>query len=105
MTPTFKPSRPCCTTINGMAAVVTDGELYPCLQAANDHSACSCSECPWFAWCAGGCPALGALAHGGDMLAPDPTSCEFFHNGWPERFAQALAPWHCLNPPTEIPIT
>lgn len=57
----------------------------------------SCTDCRWLTWCAGGCPALSALTHNGDMLMPDPCSCEFFDGDWSQRFADALSRWHCLS--------
>lgn len=57
----------------------------------------SCAECPWVTWCAGGCPALSALTHEGDMLMPDPCSCEFFEGRWAQRFTDVLPHWRCLK--------
>lgn len=56
-----------------------------------------CGACPWLQYCAGGCPALAMLYSGGDHLAPDRAACMFFKGGWPQRIAQALPGWRCLN--------
>lgn len=130
----FKESRPCCSTANGMVAVGADGQVYPCMQSSgwfdahgislgNVHEQglgailqegpyCQmvhatvgdrlahqgeCAACPWLQHCAGGCPALAMLFSGGDHLAPDRAACMFFKGGWPQRIAQALPGWRCLN--------
>lgn len=130
----FKESRPCCSTANGMVAVGADGQVYPCMQSSgwfdahdislgNVHEQglgailqegpyCQmvhatvgdrlahqgeCAACPWLQHCAGGCPALAMLYSGGDYLAPDRAACMFFKGGWPQRIAQALPGWRCLN--------
>ena len=36
---TFKESRPCCATINGMVAVAADGQVYPCMQCSGTMAA------------------------------------------------------------------
>ncbi|MGN0261349.1 MAG: ATP-binding cassette domain-containing protein [Eggerthellaceae bacterium] len=69
-----------------------------CRKAGDGPWPCSCADCRWLTWCAGGCPALAMLASGGDFLAPDVFTCEFFNGGWPERIARALPGWTCQNP-------
>lgn len=68
------------------------------LQARIDAQPQTCIDCQWLTWCAGGCPAMGALANDGDMLTPDPYNCAFFNDGWIGRYVKALAPWRCLSP-------
>lgn len=166
-TKSFKTSRPCCATVNGMPAIGSDGQLYPCLQCSGYYNAhgiflgnalesgllpllqggayyqnahatvaqkvqhqqerdqrdagcqeaerqeagcqeteCqeagtskpSCATCQWLTWCGGGCPALSTLFNDGDYLAPDPTCCAFFLQGWPQRFQEALPGWRNLTP-------
>ncbi len=67
------------------------------LQAQIDTKSQTFINCQWLAWCAGGCFAMGGLAHNGDMLTPEPYSCVFFNDGWMQRYVKALVPWRCLT--------
>ncbi|MGN0806789.1 MAG: radical SAM protein [Candidatus Coproplasma sp.] len=56
-----------------------------------------CAECSHITYCRGGCRALGALTHNGDLRAPDLWKCYFFENGYAEKCEQALAPYKNLT--------
>lgn len=45
-----------------------------------------CADCPHAAHCCGGCRAMGVGADGTDFFRPDPRVCEFYKNGWSEKF-------------------
>ena len=88
-------------------AHATVADMLAHLQAQIDTKSQTFINCQWLAWCAGGCLAMGGLAHNGDMLTPDPYSCVFFNDGWMQRYVKALVPWRCLTlcfEPTNISI-
>lgn len=88
-------------------AHATVADMLAHLQAQIDTKSQTFINCQWLAWCAGGCLAMGGLAHNGDMLTSDPYSCVFFNGGWIQRYVKALVPWRCLTlclEPTNISI-
>ena len=59
-----------------------------------------CSNCKYYRWCAGGCPALGGLYSPKrfDLLSRDITKCIFFENGWYHKVAETLDGWENKTP-------
>ena len=54
-----------------------------------------CRECPYRNVCLGGCRAAGMLAHPGDILAIDESTCAIFRDGWLQKIVakvKALRP-------------
>lgn len=53
---------------------------------ARRHHNEKCMKCEYFDMCCGGCPALGFLSSGGDILGVDKSKCLFFEGGYYDRF-------------------
>jgi radical SAM protein with 4Fe4S-binding SPASM domain len=63
------------------------------------HSPEKCGSCPYWALCAGGCPAL-AMGLSGSMLGSDPVKCAFFTGGYLEKVRdifQGEDGWLCVD--------
>ena len=56
-----------------------------------------CGNCDYFEYCCGGCRAI-ALALTNNKMAPDPSKCFFFENGYYDKIANILDGWKNLSP-------
>ena len=54
-----------------------------------DHND-KCKKCEHFYKCLGGCPALGYINTDGDILGIDNWKCDFYENGYEEKFKKLL---------------
>lgn len=68
------------------------------VRSVRDDPQNPCGRCPWFALCAGGCPAL-ALACVGSATGYDPLKCAFFRGGYLHRLQELFtgAGWTCTD--------
>ncbi len=51
-----------------------------------------CSTCKYFEYCCGGCRAI-ALALTNNKMAPDPSKCFFYENGYYDKIVQTMEGW------------
>ena len=55
-----------------------------------------CAACKYFTRCQGGCPVLSILTNQ-SPLAPDQFKCDFFENGYYERYQDAKRKWESTD--------
>lgn len=85
---------------DGLKSILQSGKYLDCVcQTIGDRMAKNgkCGKCPYIESCLGGCPALAILGSDGDILAPDPTKCYFYENGYYDKFKDILNGYTCMS--------
>lgn len=62
----------------------------------------ACRECPFFAYCGGGCPALSVLTQG-SYYGRDGSSCIFFRDGYYEKIKALMPDFRDMRPMNDGP--
>ena len=89
-----------------LATLLTDSPFQELRACTLEDKRCRCSyckDCPFFAWCGGGCHAISLLSHG-SCMGRDDSACIFFRDGYYEKFKALMPPdFRDKNPMKEQP--